>query len=175
MVALAKSYQCNKRIVSTLISGFERAFAPEVADRVHAPGGMVHEEHAQCATPQESSQPTTKLPSSDQPDCEWCHEIAHHDNKREAAVYRHHHGIIQQIRDIALPRCLLVGKQPAEVGMDKASLSGHRCGRHGGYADRPPHRRKHDACDGPPPSLALTPGPPSSREQRRCLGSAGRS
>jgi hypothetical protein len=121
MIALTKSYQRNERIVSTLISGFERALAPEVADRVHAPGGMVHEEHAECATPQESSQPTTKPPSSDQPDCEWCHKIAHHYNKSEAAVYRHHHGIIQQIRDIALPRCPLVGKQPAEVGMDKAS------------------------------------------------------
>jgi len=45
MIAIAESYQCNKRIVSTLISGFERALAPEMADRVHAPGGMVHEEH----------------------------------------------------------------------------------------------------------------------------------
>jgi hypothetical protein len=47
--------------------------------------------------------------------------LAQHYNKSEPAVYRHHHGIIQQIRDIALPRCSLVGKQPAEVGMDKAS------------------------------------------------------
>src|SRR6266487_4611567 len=114
VIALTKSYQCNKRVVSTLISGLERALAPVVADRIHAPSRMVHEEHTQCAAPQESSQPTTKLPSNDQPACEWCHKIAHHHNQSEAAVYRHHHGIIQQIGDIALPRCLLVGKKPAE-------------------------------------------------------------
>ena len=45
MIALAQSYERNKRIVSTLISGFERALAPEMTDRVHAPRGMVHEEH----------------------------------------------------------------------------------------------------------------------------------
>ena len=82
---------------------------------------MVHEEHAQGATPQESSQPTTKLPSSDQPSREWRHKVAHHYDKGEPAVYRHHHGIIQQIRDIALSRCPLVGKQPAEMGVDEAS------------------------------------------------------
>ena len=81
----------------------------------------MHEEHAQRATPQESSQPTTKLPSSDQPNCEWRHKVAHHYDKSEAAVYCHHHGIIQQIWDIALSRCPLVGKQPTEVGVDKAS------------------------------------------------------
>ncbi len=36
-------------------------------------------------------------------------------------MYCHDHRIIQQIRDIPLPRCLLVGKQPAEVGVYKAS------------------------------------------------------
>ena len=123
MIALTKSYQCNEWVVSTLITRFEWVLAPEVADRVHAPGGMVHKEYAQRATPQECSQPTAKLPSGDQADCEWCHEIAHHDNRSEATVYRHDYGIIQQVGDIALPRCALVGKQPAEVGMDKPSYS----------------------------------------------------
>ena len=36
-------------------------------------------------------------------------------------MYCHDYRIIQQIRDIALPRCLLIGKQPAEVGVYKAS------------------------------------------------------
>ncbi len=120
VIALTESYQCNKRVVSALISGFERALAPEVADRVHAPSRMVHEEHSQRAAPQERTQPTTKLPSRDQPGCDRCHKIAQHHNQSEPAVYGHHHRIVEQIGDIALPRCLLVGEQSAEVGMNEA-------------------------------------------------------
>src|SRR5689334_24541383 len=61
VIALTESHQCNEGVVSALISGFERALAPEVADRVHAPGRVVHEEHSQRATPQERTQATGGL------------------------------------------------------------------------------------------------------------------
>ena len=80
VIALTQSYQRNKGVVSALISCFERARAPEVADRVHAPGRMVNEEDSQCAAPQERAQSTTKLPRRDQPGCNRCNKIAlHHD------------------------------------------------------------------------------------------------
>src|SRR5438552_1692142 len=119
VIALTEPYHRDKGVVSALISGFERALAPQVADRVHAPGRMVHEEHSQRAAPQERTEATTKLPSRDQPGCDRCHKIAEHHNQSEPAVYGHHHGIVEQIGHIALPRCLLVGEQPAEVGMNE--------------------------------------------------------
>src|SRR2546421_5670654 len=97
VIALTESYQCNKGVVSALISGVERALAPKVADRVHAPSRMVHEEHSQRAAPQERTQPTTKLPSRDQPGSDRCHKIAQHHNQSEPAVYGHHNRIVQQI------------------------------------------------------------------------------
>src|SRR6516162_9604931 len=120
VIALAESYQRNKRVVSALISGFKRAPSPEVADRVHAPSRMMHEEHSQRAAPQERTKPTTKLPRCDQSSCDRRHKIAQHHDQSEPAVYGHHHWIVEQIGDIALPRCFLVGKQPAEVGMNEA-------------------------------------------------------
>ncbi len=62
-----------------------------------------------------------KFPRSDQPSRERRYKITQHDDQSEAAVDRHHDGIIQQIRHIARPRRFLVGKQPAEVRVDKAS------------------------------------------------------
>jgi len=103
MIALAESYQCNKRIVSALISGFERALAPEVADRVYAPGRMVHEEHTQRAAPQERAQPITQPPGCNQSRCDWRHKITHTHNQTEPAVYGHHDRIVEQIGGIALP------------------------------------------------------------------------
>src|SRR6478609_22487 len=97
MVALAESHQCNKWIVSALISGFERALAPEMTDRVHAPGRMVHEEHTQRAAPQERAQPTTQPPGCDQSRCDRRHKITDTHNQREPAVYGHHDLIVEQI------------------------------------------------------------------------------
>ena len=175
MPRLAERGQREPGDVRRMVVGLETAGAEEVAQRVDAPGDVVHEEDPHEPAPEQAASGAGER-AREGPAGEGGDGEAEQHEQRELPVDGPHARVLVEVLGVAARAGTALGReQPARVCVpEPAEHSGHAVAVAdvGAVRDRPPRRCARGACGGRRPSSSPGPGRPSSRGRRRCMRAA---